>query len=182
MLFLLKALIYLGYKEDTLRIIKKDDRLLSIRVYFPGSTPNTTYFIEFRDSYALLPNSLKDLGEAFSGDMFNGCKLDFEHAKINQSNYYTFKSEIEKYLHNVVELTSKVLYYFPNLIYNDFNIDPLGCAKCITIAQLGMVLFRSKYSNPTCERAFILLSRQSLKDCLSKAFLRGVVLYQKPYI
>lgn len=178
-LFIVKALLKIGIKSTDIKILKRKDRWLLLRVYFYSESKKTKYYIEFRDSYALLPESLSNLGKDFKMSLLVNKKINFEHDKINDQNYMCYKEEILEYLENDIELLYYIIHKFQELVYQNYNIDVLNC---LTIAQIGVKLFRSNYMKLGDDKDAIPLTRGKLTEFLAKSFFGGGVDIKKPYV
>lgn len=101
-----------------------------------------------RDSIALLPFSLRDLTNNFNVENKKG---EFEHSKINWSNWRQLKEEWLPYLVSDCKGLYQVLEIDENWTMTKFNVS---YKRAITIAQQSMQIFRQNFLNnpiPTYE-------------------------------
>src|SRR5512135_2445155 len=103
MLFLIEFLLANGYVK---KIIERTGRLISVRC--EGKRASW----EFRDSYALLPNSLRDLANAY--DVPHKKMMFEDYSKISRSSKKTLE-----YLHNDVLALHEIIDAFAHTEYID---------------------------------------------------------------
>ena len=145
----IKPLVYNG-KIISIEFITKDNKV-----------------ILFKDSYLLLPISLRKLCSAFNIENKKGYfpfKLkDINYIGILPSNEYwnditieNYKLLVEEYKDKVWNFKEEAIKYcqldcislydlissFNNLIFNEFNVNS---NKCLTLPSLAMKIFKSKY-------------------------------------
>ena len=155
--FLVKYLAKIG---DCDPIIHKG-KIISVNFYY------NDYNIIFKDSYLLLPSSLKNLGKSFKAESpkgifpylltdtkYIGKVPDFKFfSKITIDDYnkykdsfinktWIFKDEAIKYCQLDCVSLFQILTKFNNLIFNTFK---LNINKYPTLPSLSFAIFRSKY-------------------------------------
>jgi hypothetical protein len=169
-IFLMKHLLPLGKVEPLLF----NGKLMSIKVRI-GSTKSNTKTIVFKDSYLLLPLSLRKLCAAFEIELgkgyfpfllkniyYSGVLPNLEYwTGISLSEYELFKSEYKNKMWNFeLEATKyckldcrclhQVLVKFNKLIFNEFNIN---IHKALTLPALAMRIYKTHYmpANTICQ-------------------------------
>lgn len=184
-LFILKCLTYLGYKDSDITIAKKDSIYLCIRVYFyplKKHGGNTKYWIEFRDSYQLLPHSLRDLCESFNiYDKYHIEKGYLDHKSINEFNYLELDihESINEYLKGDIISLFYILESFQNKLKTLFKIDAL---RCLTLPQLSLKIFRNIFYNPLEDKNKITLLRGVLHNFIAESYFGGYTMVYKPFV
>jgi len=92
-----------------------------------------------RDSFAMLGFSLKKLTKSFD---VKDKKGEFDHEKINRSNWKKLMPEWKPYLINDCKGLYQVLDKWESYLIKTYGIS---LRKSITIAQLSMQIYRTKY-------------------------------------
>lgn len=92
-----------------------------------------------RDSFALIPQSLKRITENFNVENIKG---SFDHKKVTWKNYLKFEKEWIPYLINDCKGLYQSLILYQSWIIKKFNVS---LSKNITLAQLAMNIFRSNF-------------------------------------
>lgn len=95
-------------------IIYNNGCWLSIKVRY--EIKEHVYSIEFRDSYRMFPLSLSNLAKSFDIES----KIEFDHKKVTDTNYFTFKEEIVKYIIRDVNIIYKVLDKLQDITFSNF--------------------------------------------------------------
>jgi DNA polymerase type B, organellar and viral len=186
--FLMKHLLPFGKVEPILH----NGKIISIKVKlnlygFMGKT------IEFKDSYLLLPVSLRELCKTFNilipkghfpfllNDIFyKGVlpKLEFwtglsagEHLSLSKlflGKVWSFQDEAIKYCKLDCKVLHEILTQFNDLIFNKFNVN---IHKSLTLPALAMKIFKSNFMPDNCIHQ---LSGKAYTD-ISQAFTGGAV-------
>src|SRR5438270_7763316 len=159
-IFLLKGLSKLGKCSP----IINDGKFISL-TFIKNISKKTSYTLHFRDSYLILPSSLKNLCKSFnsitSKDIFpvkfndinhigvvpnikyfnNISDLEYnEYLKIFIENLWSFKEHALKYcLKDCISL-HQVLIKFNELVFNKFK---LNITEYTTLPSLSMANFRA---------------------------------------
>jgi hypothetical protein len=132
------------------------------------------YIVEFKDSYLLLPSSLRKLGQSFNIDMQKGLfphlfvndpsnSLDYDGYVPNHFNFidvsiddylnyikdfinksWNLKSEAIKYCELDCISLYKILMKFNNIIFNKWS---LNITNYPTLPSLSFAIFRAHYLN-----------------------------------
>jgi len=162
-IFLMKHLLSYG-KVDPLLF---NGKLISIKVKIEGPNKSDNKILIFKDSYLLLPNSLRKLCEAFKVDnpksifpfllnniYYSGVFPKFEYwNNLSQSEFDTIKSEFgnkmwsfqlesTKYCKLDCLSLHQVLTKFSELIFNEFKVD---IHKVLTLPSLAMKIYKTHY-------------------------------------
>lgn len=149
--------------------------------------------IIFKDSYLLLPNSLRNLCSAFNIELpkgyfpfkliniyYTGILPAFEYwtgidlktynelLKDNNGKMWNFKDQAIKYCHLDCKCLFEILIQFNNLIFNNFklNID-----KSLTLPSLAMRIYKSQFMP---KDTIYQLNRSAEKD-IRQAYTGGAV-------
>jgi hypothetical protein len=177
-LFILKALLMLGFKDDDLELINNKGVWLSIKVHFKSTSGKTKYWVEFRDSYQLLPCSLKDLCTSFKiSDILGMDKGSMDHALISKLNYIKNLKLIYHHVTSDVKVLSHILSIFRDRYFKDYNLDPL---KCLTLSQLTFKCFRKNFYEVK-DKPNITSPKNSLREFISEAYYGGTCEVYIPY-
>jgi len=137
-IFILKQLISED-SENTMKIIKNKGKLIMIKVSIKQSN-GSSLDLHFYDSYQILPSSLKTLAKYFNGE--DGQKFEFDHTKINESNFHNYKEEAIKYCNQDCYSLFSIIERFSLLIYEKWNIN---ISKYPTVSSLAYAIFRSNF-------------------------------------
>ena len=184
-LFILKCLTYLGYKDCDITILKKESTYLSIRVYFYPLKKlggKTKYWIEFRDSYQLLPHSLSDLCKSFNiYEKYHIEKGSIDHKSINEFNYLELDrhESINEYLKSDIISLFYILESFQNNLKSLFKIDPL---RCLTLPQLSLKIFRNIFYKPLEDKEKITILRGALHNFIADSYFGGFTMVYEPFV
>jgi hypothetical protein len=133
-IFLLKILNKIGIVEPVI----KDGRIISINFTFE-STGKRIYTLRFFDSYLLLPNSLRKLGNSFNVSTLKG---NFDPTIIDKNNYISYKNEVIDYCRDDCISLYQILIKFNKLIFDNFNIS---IKNFPTLPSLTFTNFKSNY-------------------------------------
>jgi hypothetical protein len=160
----MKHLLTYGKVEPLL----KNGKLISIKVKIEGADKSDNKTIVFKDSYLLLPNSLRQLCEAFKVDnpkshfpfllsniYYSGIIPKFEYwTGISLSEYdgiakdyigrklWSFQLESIKYCKLDCLSLHQVLVKFNELIFNEFKVNIHGV---LTLPSLAMKIYKTHY-------------------------------------
>lgn len=161
-IFLLNILINLS---DDIKPIINDDKLIDIKFKFAN------YNLYFRDSYLLLPSSIKDLAKAFNVEkkgifpilFVNDSNInlnyigeipsfrDFVNLKFEEYIEYCnkfkglnwdLKNEAIKYCNQDVITLHQIISKFSNIIFEEFRLD---ISNFTTLSSLALGIFRCKF-------------------------------------
>lgn len=191
----------LGFSDSDLVIKKRDSTILSVRVYFQAKKAKTTkkskdgclhskkdkptrYWVEFRDSYQLLPLSLAKLCDTFNlYEKHLVRKGSFDHTMLNESNYLDnhIYDVLKTYLIMDVKSLYYVLFEFEKFVIEMYKVNPL---KFFTLPQLSFQLFRRVFYEPD-ERnpsSKITVLRGSFHNFISEAYYGGCTVVYKPSV
>jgi len=122
-----------------------------------------------RDSFAMLPFSLKKLTENFDVEDKKG---EFEHTKINWGNWEKLMPEWKPYLVNDCKGLYQVIGKWEDYLIRNFNTS---LSRSITIAQLGMQIYRRQFLK------FPILNYRSREEEIRKSYYGGRVEIFKMY-
>jgi len=159
-IFLLKALTKIGNCSP----IINDGKLISLLFKFKLSKKDN-FTLQFRDSFLLLPSSLKKLGKSFNTEItkdlfpikfkdinyigevpnityFNDISTNEYNNYVNSFTIWSFKDESIKYCIKDCISLFQVLIKFNELVFEKFN---LNINKYTTLPSLSMAIFRSEY-------------------------------------
>lgn len=196
-IFLLNTLASISIN---LKILKRDSNILNFTLNYGK---NNQYKLNFRDSFLLIPSSLKDLSKNFEikdikdvfplkfvsidnlnykgnvppiDDFFNISEdeyKDYLNRFINKE--WNMIEELEKYCELDCISLYKVIEKFNEFIWDLFSVDT---NSTVTISSLTMKIFRTKFLSSNvklpCITGMIFLD-------LIKAFQGGAVDIYKPY-
>ncbi len=162
-IFLLKQILNLGKVEPLIF----QGKLISIKLVILGNTKSENKTIIFKDSYLLLPHSLRKLCEAFNitipkgffpfkltNIFYNGILPKFEYwTGISLSEYellvkeylgitWNFKDQAIKYCKLDCSSLHEILIQFNQLIFNHFKIN---IHKTLTLPQLAMKIYKTHF-------------------------------------
>lgn len=128
--------------------------------------------ITIKDSYLILPLSLREIGEIFCKKYK---KKDFDHQKIILEDYKNeiFKKQILDYCKNDCNVLKEGFTEYISYIYSLFNIN---ITKCFTIAGLSMKIYRSKYY----KKEMIYTPNDNTDNFIRKSYKGGIVDVYKP--
>lgn len=183
-IFLFKTMVKMGIVNP---IIHKG-KFISIQFKYKD------YTIEFRDSYLLLPSSLRKLGQSFSVDRTKGYfphlfvnndqSLDYngkipshnyfidlsldEYNKLNHNYNWNLKEEAIKYCELDCITLYLILIKFNILIFNKWN---LNINNYPTLPSLAFALFRAHYLK---ENTVVDISGKIYKD-IKQSYTGGAV-------
>lgn len=165
--FLLRILSSLGEK---VKPIIRDGKIIDLKFYF-----NKSYFLSFRDSYLLLPASLKDLAinfkvqnkGIFPHKFLNSTEVNLNYiGEIPSIKYFDNLSSIDyiTYKHNIKEIYYRdnwnlreesiryceqdaIILYKIIKIFNEkiFSLFRINILKCTTLSSLAFTIFRSNF-------------------------------------
>ena len=161
--FILKQLLNYG-KVDPLIF---NGKLISIKVTLEGTNNSKNKVIVFKDSYLLLPLSLRKLCTAFNLEtpkgyfpflltnvFYTGVIPKFEYwTGITLSDYnilksdhgkrmWSFRDEAIKYCKLDCKTLHEIIIKFNELIFNHFKID---AHKALTLPSLAMRIYKTHY-------------------------------------
>ena len=162
-IFLMRHLLSYG-KVDPLLF---NGRLMSIKVTVLGETKSDTKVIVFKDSYLLLPLSLRKLCSAFNisipkgyfpflfknifytgvlphFEYWTGISFDTYESLVaeNKNKMWDFKQEAIKYCKLDCQTLHEIIVKFNELIFNHFKID---AHKALTLPALAMRIYKTHY-------------------------------------
>jgi len=162
-IFLMRHLLEYGKVEPLLF----NGRLMSIKLKINGDNKSDTKTLVFKDSYLLLPLSLRKLCKAFNlevakgyfpfllNDVFySGVIPKFAHwIGISKNEYeslvteykgkmWSFHNESVKYCKLDCKCLHEILVKFNILIFNNFNVN---VHKSLTLPALAMRIYKSYY-------------------------------------
>jgi hypothetical protein len=196
-IFLLNILVELAYEMNGgIKPIIHKGKIISISLYF-SIAKSQKYVIHFKDSFQILPNSLKLLCESFD---VSTKKSIFPYAFVNADNVsldyigeipkynffsnitvdeytnycnniimpWSLRDEIIKYCNIDVQSLYEVLFKFNNLIYNLFE---LNVNDYPTLPSLAFAIFKKKFMN---EKSIMQMSGKIFKD-IKKSYTGGAV-------
>lgn len=197
--FLLRILSDMG-KNFKLRPVIRDGRIINLSLDYKDNF--TKYSLSFRDSYQLLPSSLKDLAKNFNIGLEKGIypykfvnnnnvKLNYEGAipdfkyfdgiTLEQYNEYcknrflfNLKHETEYYCELDCFVLYNIIEVFGDKMFQMFNIDIL---KYSTLPSLAYAIYRSNFMKK--EFNIPLIDGSTYTD-LKKAYTGGMVDVYKP--
>ena len=161
-IFLMRHLLSYGKVEPLLF----NGRLMSIKVIV-GTTKSETKVIVFKDSYLLLPLSLRKLCVAFDVavpkghfpflfknifytgiipkfEYWTGISFDTYESILNENKnkMWDFKQEAIKYCKLDCQTLHEIILKFNELIFNHFKID---AHKALTLPALAMRIYKTHY-------------------------------------
>ena len=161
--FLLRHLLPIGKVEPLIF----NGKLMSIKVKIAGNKKSQNKMIIFKDSYLLLPLSLRRLCIAFgigigkgyfpfllSNIFYTGILPKFEHwtgisiseyesiAKVYKNRMWSFQQESIKYCKLDCLCLYEILIKFNELIFNEFSIN---IHNSITLPALAMRIFKTHF-------------------------------------
>ena len=166
LIFLLK---YIVNKEGILlEPIIKDGKYINLRIKYG---PNFNYYVNFKDSYLILPGSLDKLTKNFNVETlkgsfphdfvtssnldyigpvpeysyFKGTNLNYENYLIYTQNFHNnwhLKKAAIKYCEGDCIALYQTIMHFSNLIFNEFNIN---VSSVSTLPSLAFKVFRAKF-------------------------------------
>ncbi len=178
----------MGYSDSDLVIKKRDSTILSVRVYFKAQRTSTQggtrYWVEFRDSYQLLPQSLDKLCDTFNiYEKHLVRKTSFDHTMLNSTNYLDgpLYELLKHYLIMDVKSLYYVLFEFENWFLAAYNFNPL---KFLTLPQLSLQLFRRVFYEPDAlnPSSKITILRGVFHNFISDAYYGGCTVVYKPSV
>lgn len=130
----------LNILSQKIKTFEVESLCLGNEYYFIKIIDSTGNKVEFRDSYHLMPMSLKEIGKTFAGIK----KVEYKIQNVNINNYLDL--DIIKEVLNYNQKDSLVLkegfLTFQKLIYEHFNVD---ITKTLTLASLSMKIFRVNF-------------------------------------
>ena len=140
---------------------------MSIKVIISGNNKTYNKTIEFKDSYLLLPLSLRKLCLAFKVDLvkgyfpfnltniyYTGVFPKFEHwtdislseytelSKTNKGKFWSFQQEAIKYCKLDCKCLYEVLIKFNKLIFNEFKVN---IHKSPSLPALAMRIYKTQF-------------------------------------
>lgn len=161
--FLLRHLLPIGKVEPLIF----NGKLMSIKVKIAGNKKSQNKMIIFKDSYLLLPLSLRRLCIAFgisigkgyfpfklSNIFYTGILPKFEHwtgislseyesiAKVYKNKMWSFQQESIKYCKLDCKCLYEILIKFNELIFTNFKIN---IHKSLTLPALAMRIFKTHF-------------------------------------
>ena len=192
--FFLKHLEKIG----KVKVLKRDDRILSIRLEFKSN-----YTIHLRDSLLILPSSLSKLSKAFkiknpklifpikclgqyslsyvgpipskeyflSEKDYNEYKLNYvKKLELDKSPYeqWSLKKELKYYCENDVISLHQVIDKFSQIIFNHYRLD---INKYLTLSSIALNLYRSNFQK---ESLIPKITGQMYED-INKSYRGGLV-------
>ena len=190
--FLLKILTKLS---DDVKPIINNNNFIKITFKF------SSYYLHFRDSYLLLPSSLKNLAKVFNVDQKGIFPVLFLNNKENQLNYignvpsfsnfvdleyseyltykkqfklWDLKKECIKYCNQDVITLHQIIKYFSNFIFEDIRLDIF---KYPTLSSLAFAIYRSKFLG----KYKIPVLNGKIYNDIKNAYTGGSVDVFKPY-
>ena len=162
-IFLLKQLLDFGQIEPLLF----NGKLISIKVKIKGDKKSETKILVFKDSYLLLPLSLRKLCNTFKLDVpkgyfpflltnifytgvlphfknWTGISLDVFESIVSEykGKMWSFQQEAIKYCKLDCKTLHEILVKFNELIYNEFQIN---INKPLTLPSLAMRIYKTHY-------------------------------------
>ena len=202
-------LTYITDLAANVDIIMRENSIINVKAYFyttDNAGVQTKRHINFRDSYNLLPSSLRKLAKSF-GVSDKGI---FPYAFINENNdinyigpipdykyfdkatvtieeYNEYKTNFKDKLYNIKEETIKycnqdvvtlheVIHIFSKYIFDKFNIN---IHNTPTISSLAFAIFRSNFLDGKLVKIPIILG-EMYKE-LKLSYYGGAVDVYKPY-
>jgi hypothetical protein len=183
---------HLSANDYILDITRHNGKLISIQLY----NPKNDYHLNLRDSYLMLPSSLKKLAKSFNAstqkDLFPVLFNDINHygqildkkffPNISEIEYqelfekwnnkvWSFKEESIKYcLKDCISLY-QVLIAFNTIIFNLFSTN---INNYPTLPSLAFGIYRIKYLSLMTEIHIPGLAGQNFKD-IKQSYTRGAV-------
>ena len=191
LIFLLK---YIVNKEGFLvEPTIKDGSFINLRVKYG---PNFNYYINFKDSFLILPNNLNNLTSDFNvetlkgafphefvkatnlnyiGDVpdlayFNNTNMnsrDYDLYILNYNNNWNLKKEAIKYCERDCIALYQVMLTFSNLIFKEFNIN---VSSISTLPSLAFKIFRTNFLSKAIKLPVI---TGKIYNDISKAYYGG---------
>jgi hypothetical protein len=162
-IFMLRHLIAYGKMDPLIH----NGKLMSIKIKVLGKNKSSDKTITFKDSFLLLPHSLRILCKAFGITMakgyfpfllsdinYTGVFPQFEHwtdislneyeslALENKGKFWSFKLESIKYCKLDCQCLHELLTKFNELIFSNFKIN---IHKTLTLPSLAMRIFKSNF-------------------------------------
>lgn len=190
--FLLKILCKLS---DNVKPIINDNNFIKITFKF------SNYYLHFRDSYLLLPSSLKKLAKGFNVEdkgifpylFVNNKIIDLNYKgavpsfdkfiDLDYSKYLNYKKEIKiwdlkkeciNYCNNDVIILHKIINIFSNFIFENIRLDVL---KYPTLSSLAFAIYRRKF----IEKYKIPIINGQMFSDIKDGYTGGSVEVFKPY-
>ena len=166
MIFLLKWIVnFTGTKVDP---VIKEGRFINLKVNYG---PNKRYYLNFKDSFLLLPVSLRTLAKTFNNtslktifphDFVNGSTLDyagpvpgynyFDNSVVTLQDYNDYEAQFDfawsvrfeaiKYCEQDCKALYEVIYTFSKFIFDKFKINVSSVA---TLPSLAFKIFRANF-------------------------------------
>lgn len=152
--FLFKYITNLEKQGYKVKILKKDEKIISIKI----SNRSKNVSITLKDSLLLLPQSLDELAKQFklsSGkttepvyvgeghDEYKSTDLSHYTKAVNKITVFSYWKElIESYCINDCIVLYQVLVKYQSLIFSSFNIDII---KYPTVPSLAFAIYRMHY-------------------------------------
>ena len=192
--FLLKHMANL---TSNIEIIMKDIKIISLKIKYG----NNKYNLTFRDSFLLLPSSLKKLAKSFNVEdklnfpfkILNNVELDYkgqvpEYTNFENLNYieyleyvkkynnssWVLREEIQKYCEQDVKTLYLIIDKFNRFIFNLFRINAINYP---TISSLSFAIYRSIFLKETK----IPILTGELYNFIKKSYTGGAVDVFKPF-
>jgi hypothetical protein len=192
--FLLRILSSLG---DSVKPIIRDSKIIDLKFYF-----NNNYLLSFRDSYLILPSSLKDLAIQFKGlnkglypyNFVNSKDVDLNYIgdipnikyfdKILQIEYINYKKQfLGDYYEKDWSLKKATILYceedaiilykvIQNFNEKIYSLFRINILKCPTLSSLAFSIFRSNFLS---ENAKIPLITGDMFKFFKKGYTGGSV-------
>ena len=155
-----------------LELTRESEPVRKSKLGRPPTKPIKTVF-HFKDSYLLLPHSLRKLAITFESPVLKG---ELPHHLINVYNYTYYRAECLKYLDSDLKSLYSVLLKFYWIIMDNFD---LSIFKSSTTTGLGYQIFLSEFYNPA-KQPFERL-RLDAYEYLQPAYQGGIVDVYIPY-
>jgi DNA polymerase type B, organellar and viral len=162
-ILIFKHLLSLGKVEPLLF----NGKLITIKVTVKGSTKSENKVLVFKDSFLLLPLSLRKLCLAFdtivpkgylpfklTNIFYTGVLPKFEYwsgislgvyeslASENKGKFWSFQQEAIKYCKLDCATLHEIITKFNDLIFNEFKVD---AHKALTLPALAMRIYKTHY-------------------------------------
>jgi hypothetical protein len=192
-IFLMKHLLSVGKVEPLLF----HGKLMSIKVIISGNNKTYNKTIEFKDSYLLLPLSLRKLCLAFKVDLvkgyfpfnltniyYTGVFPKFEHwtdislseytelSKTNKGKFWSFQQEAIKYCKLDCKCLYEVLIKFNKLIFNEFKVN---IHKSPSLPALAMRIYKTQFMPLNSIYQILGKPEQAIRNSYSGARSAGAV-------
>ena len=186
--FLFKNIAELSSKGFKVDIVKKEDKIISIKI----SNRSKNISVTLKDSYLLLPMSLAKLSKQFNlkngksiEPVYIGNDPDYVDYKSSDLSHYSkdveqfnsfivWKERVEAYCINDCVVLYQVIQKFQELIFNKFAID---IVKYPTTPSLAYAIYRTHY----LEEGIIPITEGDIFNYIKGSYTGGSTEMYKPY-